>query len=137
MKAIVVPKEYLNLVWYKVEPLLRMATEHSNDRYNTDIILKDLHADLKLLWILLDEEDEIQVALTTSVEDYPGRRAIRVSFAGGKNFLDHTDVMEEVITDFGRSIGCTQFEVLGRWGWKKVLEPKGFKLSYICMDKEI
>lgn len=137
MEAFVVPKDKIDMLWNTVEPMLAMATEHSSDRYSTIKIFNDLMEDKKLLWILVDENDTIKVALTTSVEDYPGVRALRVGFAGGEDFLNNLEPMRKAIKEFGASVGCTKLEVLGRKGWERVLTPMGFKFSYLCMEEDI
>lgn len=137
MNLLPVPVEYVELVWDKVEPLLSKATDASNDRYDTDKIKVDLYNGSKMLWIMVNEEEEIDVALTTSIEDYSGKRAIRVSFAGGKDLLKNIPLARDTIKEFGQSVGCTVLEVLGRRGWDRALKPYGYRLSYVCMEEDI
>lgn len=139
MQFIAVPVEHVQRIWHMVEDMLQMAVDQSGERYTTDWLLDDILHSNKLLWLLVDDDndDKIVLALTTSIENYPNRRVIRVSFAGGEHLIKHIELARDEVKKFGKDAGCTKIEVLGRKGWERALKDLGFKLSYVCVEEDI
>lgn len=74
-------------------------------------------------------------ALVTEVLEYPQSRRVRVWLAGGD--LGEIAGMLETGERWARLIGAEAIEVVGRHGWKRVLESDGFEEKAVYLVKEL
>ena len=113
--------EQVEMLWNTIRPLLEMANDYSLQEYNMDDIHKliiDKKMDCWIVW----ENDEIQLALTTEIVQYPRRKGLNIFLAGGtlpigEEFGEFLSVIEQ----WGKDQGCTVCTLDGRKGWLKLL----------------
>ena len=75
MRVSTVPKEAVKHVWKDVEELLRKSVEDtSRGKINILDVLDGILRDIYVLWVVLDEEDNMVAAITTRIATYPRRK---------------------------------------------------------------
>ena len=73
--------------------------------------------------------------IVTEIVVYPRKRVLNLFLAGGE--LDQIVDMNNDITAWAVKNDCTAGTMSGRIGWKKVLEPLGWKQMYTTFQKEV
>jgi hypothetical protein len=77
-----------------------------------------------------------EAALVTEVISYPQRRVGRIWLAAG-SLAEVIDLAEGPVSDFAREEGCDAAEILGREGWARILEPRGWRKVAVLLRKEL
>ena len=75
-------------------------------------------------------------AVITEILEYPQAKALNFFLVGGDG-KELVERMEPMIVAWAKSIGCTRVAQVGRKGWSRVLEPKGYRPVLTMMIKEI
>ena len=107
---------------------IEAALEYSGGTHNFDDIVEGLKSGVLQLW------PTPRGCIVTEIVIYPRKRVLNVFLGGGEldQILDmHTDVI-----DWAKSQGCTALTMSGRAGWKKPLEPHGWKPQHSTYVKE-
>lgn len=92
---------------------------------------------VKQLWVTVDKEDNFKGVCISEIAKYPNYNVGVVNIATGNDlplWIDKINVFEKWAFE---NCGCKKIEVYGRPGWKKMLEPLGFKYNHVQMDKFI
>lgn len=77
-----------------------------------------------------------ECAAIVEISQYAAKRVIAIVHGGGdKNEL--ADELEPMIEAFGRERGCDLIGVMGRKGWIREGEKRGWHLGYVCMLKAL
>jgi hypothetical protein len=106
------------------------ALDLSGGEYSVGDVVREILAGGAQSW----ERDGSWVV--TRVVDTPRVRSLHFWLATGEREV--LVAMQREILAWGRSVGCTRATMLGRAGWRKVLEPEGWKLSpLIVMEREL
>ena len=72
--------------------------------------------------------------IVTEIVVYPRKKVLNIFLAGGE--LDQLKDMHDAMNAWAVEQGCTGGSLTGRVGWKKVLEPMGWKLAHSHFVKE-
>ncbi len=75
----------------------------------------------------------------TEILVYPNKKILHVFLAGGENghgIKQITDMHDDAV-EWGKAQGCKGMSITGRAGWKKVLEPRGWKQNFTVLTKEL
>jgi len=104
------------IIWPRVEPLLKRATDRSASRNTPETIRKMIAAGDAILWTYKD----LSLVYVTTIEQYPTGKKSCLIFLGAGKGLDKCREMEKVICDYARAIDCDMVEILGREGWLRV-----------------
>jgi hypothetical protein len=127
--------------WGDAAPLLSRACEQSHGRYTADAVRSEIDSGRQVLWILYKGDDDMLVAITTSMTDYPGKKMMTIQFCGADGekpyWLSGRDIIVSSLKDFAKERGCSGIELSGRRGWGKVLSPFGFNKTYSVFELEI
>ena len=84
MRVSTVPKEAVKHVWSDVEELLKKSVaDTSRGKIDLIDILNGILTDVYVLWVVLDEEDNMVAAITTRIATYPRRKSMVLDFVGG------------------------------------------------------
>ena len=73
--------------------------------------------------------------IVTEIVVYPRKKVLNLFLAGGE--LDQLVDMNNDITAWAMKNKCAAGTMSGRIGWKKVLEPLGWKQMYTTFQKEV
>jgi hypothetical protein len=120
-----------------VMPWLVKMVEWTEGRRTADDIVRRLLNMECVLWITLDESGKPNGALVTQVEEYPRMRMLHVLHCAGETGqMDGVaDQMYEALDQFAKFNRCVGVELIGRPGWKKHVEPRGYKLKAVTFEK--
>ena len=103
-----IPSSKVKEVWEKCEPYIEMGNNKSKQEMNLeDIYEKLLTADMQL-WVVYNDDLEIESVLTTEVVIYPRMKTCRIVTLGGQDldnwveqFLDVLEKWESINTNIG------------------------------------
>lgn len=132
----IVPKEYINNVWYKVEPFISSALEHCAGEYDAEHIRVYLIQGLYALTVAVDENDVIHGAAVVEFISYPKQRVAFIVAIGGKmiSTKELWDQFEGWVKSCGASVvrGAAR-ESISRL-WRRAFK---FEERYIIVEKKL
>jgi len=76
-------------------------------------------------------------AVITEVTGYPGLSALTILFLGGVQFDRWMEQTIEAMVRFAKEEDCSRIEFMGRRGWKRLMEPYGWRETYVFLEKEV
>lgn len=133
-----VPKDFLGLVWSDVEPLLKPAVETSHGKYSVGDIYAGLMDDTYVLWVVLDEEDQVIAAVTSRIAQYPGpRKALVLDWVGGSRMAEWMPSSHPIMVAYARDNECTHLEGFGREAWGRYMAQYGWQPDYTAYRMEL
>ncbi len=127
-----VQRDELASVWPTVEPILREGMTKGS-RLTTADVLPAIKAGDQQLWVGWDSDGVALVAIT-EIYTTSTDRAVSVIMVAGRG-LDDCRTHLKAIENWGRSLGCSRIEMLGRRGWEKVLPD--YTASRVLLIKEL
>lgn len=91
------------------------------------------------LWLVYDEEQRVVLVAITEIAavDATGERRLIFSETGGDRGLEALELMGEIEDWAKREFGVTASQWIGRRGWKKALEVRGFKEKATIWHKDL
>ncbi len=75
-------------------------------------------------------------AAVTEVTQFQRRKILTVMHGGG-DLSELLDEIEPALCAFARAQGCDGIMGLGRKGWERVTQSRGYRLAYIAMIKDL
>ena len=139
MNVAIRPVELPNVyrVWDRVEPFLKSAEQkYENPEYNTHHIKAMLTSGQWVLLVFVDENNEIQGALTLSFVNYPNDRVAFVTAVGGKLLAE--DTTADQLADICRAYGATTIHGVVNKSIARLCESKlGFKERAILVERRL
>lgn len=116
---------------------LEEALEHDGEQSSLEELTEALLADELDLWLILDQEQRLVGAVTTGFLIYTDRAAMEIRTLS--TALPRTEWMPlfDVLEAWAKAHNCTEIEMTGRVGWKKVLPELGFGERFVTMVKGI
>lgn len=100
--------------WHDNADRLVVALRRSGDTHRAADILDILRSNDNAFWLATPES-----FLLSEVIDYPCKRVMNMSLAGGR--LEDMLQFERTMVAFAMRAGCGEAQVQGREGWQKVL----------------
>ncbi len=133
-----VPTASLPFVWIEVEPLLRKAVDLVDNKLGTEDIWIELNRGAFTLWLYI-EEDRIVMAFVAHIVQHPKCRTLCVPYLGSVSHTIDSWLEQGLATleEYGRMNDCKEIELPGRFGWKKFVEPFGYKPKTVLYYKDI
>ena len=113
----------------RCRPWIEAALEYSGGTHIFEDIAEGIIEGRMQLW------PSPRGCIVTEIVVYPRKKVLNLFLAGGE--LDQIVDMNDDITAWGIENGCTAGTMSGRIGWKKVLEPLGWKQMYTTFQKEV
>jgi hypothetical protein len=112
----------------RCRPWIEDALEYCNGTHIFEDVVKGIAESRMQLWAAP------RGCMVTEIMVYPRKKVLNIFLAGGdlEQLLDMNDAM----TEWAKMQGCTGGTITGRVGWKKVLEPMGWKLMHSHYAKE-
>jgi hypothetical protein len=120
-----------------IMPWLHKMAHWTNGRRSVDDIVQRVLNMESVLWITLTEDGKPSGALITKIEAYPRMRMLHVLHcAGEKGQMDGVaDEMYAALDAFAKFNHCVGVEFIGRPGWQKHVEPRGYTVKSISYQK--
>ena len=124
----------IDLVWPVVLPMLQRAIDLNDGDFDGNHVFERLMEDTMQLFIGYNTDDIIYAAVTELIP-YQHNKALRIILMGGKQINSWVDT--KIFEKFGRLEGCNRIEIVGRKGWVKKLESRGYKQTHYIVTKEL
>ena len=131
-----IPAEKIGEWWPKIGPVLERAaaTSHGKERA---VDYKGLAENrLAQIWVWLDNDCAVKMALVTEIINYPGGAYLRGRAVAGEIIGDWIDSVE-IVEDWGREHGCRGVEWAVRPGFEKFLKPHGYEKTHVFLEKSL
>jgi hypothetical protein len=124
----------VDLVWPVVKPMLQRAIEYNDGDFDSNFVLSRLLDSTMQLFVGYNPK-EIIYAAVTEILPYQKVKALRIVLMGGKDIDSWVDTT--IFERFARSQNCARIEIVGRKGWIKKLETRGYKQTHYIVTKEV
>lgn len=132
-----VPPDAVADLWTTVEPMLHKAVARSNGRYNTEELFHEIIDGDQTLWLALDDVNIIGCA-TIKVLRYPtGLITLSYEYLAGEDVRKWMHQAQEVMISYAKEFGCTKIEIIGRQGWKPLLEQLGWRQTNVQYELDL
>ena len=107
---------------------IEAALEYSGGTHTFDDIKQGIAERRMQLW------PAPEGCLVTELINYPQKRLINVFLGGGR--LEQLASMQEDVTAWAKTQGCTGAIITGRKGWQRAFEKYGWKPVFVTLGKE-
>lgn len=134
MKCSMVPPSLLSTCLDQVGPILLRAVQRTRGRWKIHDALDQIDLGHQQLWIAFDGQ-RIMGVVTTRVVPYPHRKMLEIVYCAGDSLKEWMSDMLDLLDHWREDNGCQGTELVGREGWTKLLEPFGFRKTYVVMEK--
>lgn len=131
-----VPAEYVDTCWSKIEKFVQDAAEATEGRYTAENLYNMAKEGQHHLWVSYDGS-EFKGFVITSVNTYPQRKILSMSFCGGDEFESWKTPIISTLKRFAKDAGCDSIEAYGRPGWSKILKDEGYKTKFVAFELPI
>tara|TARA_R110002012_G_scaffold269925_1_gene454149 strand:- start:477 stop:890 length:414 start_codon:yes stop_codon:yes gene_type:complete len=137
LRVSLVPTEAVGDVWKDVERVLGKSVDTVKDKAELIDVLSGVYDDTYVLWVVMDESDNIIAAFTTRLLVYPRRKALALDWVGGTRMKEWEDQLIGTMRKYANELGCSHLEGYGRKGWGRSLKKYGFYQEYIAYRMEL
>ena len=137
MRVSLVPTEAVGHVWKDVDRVLKKSVATVKDKSDMIDILDGIYDDTYVLWVVIDEQDDVIAAFTTRLIVYPQRRALALDWVGGTRMKEWEDQLIDTMRRYANELDCSHLEGYGRKGWGRALKKYGFYPEYIAYRMEL
>lgn len=136
MQVSLVPLQYTEWVWPKIEEFMKGAADYTYGRFEVDDIKNGVlqSEGNQQLWVAYENEEDVYGAVVTEVWQYPKMRTLIMHFTGGRELPKWKDDMLKLLQQFAADQGCDVIESYGRGGWAKVFQSDGYKKRFIFYE---
>ena len=94
-----VPAEYVDTCWNKIEPFIEKAAEHTYGRFSSNNLYDMVKDGDHHLWVAYDK-DIFKGTVLTNIMNYPQRRVLCLGFCGGEELKEWKDPMLALLRRF-------------------------------------
>tara|TARA_R100001443_G_scaffold106834_2_gene116404 strand:- start:168 stop:656 length:489 start_codon:yes stop_codon:yes gene_type:complete len=105
-----------------------------DDLYTADDLIKRVINKQSDFWISTDGYDNIQGCIIIGFAEMPRGKGINAEAIEGK--FDFS-IVTPVVEKYYKKLGFKFFEMTGRKGWEKVMEPMGYEFKSITVRKRL
>ena len=112
----------------RCRPYIEDALQYCNGTHEFEDIVKGIAESKMQFW------PAPRGCMITEIVVYPRKKVLNIFLAGGE--LNQLKEMNDDMTVWAKQQGCTGGTMSGRVGWRKVLEPMGWKLMHSHYVKE-
>ena len=137
MRVSLVPTEAVGHVWKDVDRVLKKAVATVDDKAEMIDILDGIYDGTYVLWVVIDEQDDVIAAFTTRLIVYPQRKALVLDWVGGTRMKEWEDQLIDTMRRYANELDCSHLEGYGRKGWGRALKKYGFYPEYIAYRMEL
>ena len=131
-----VPREYVDTCWDKVEKFIEKAAKYTYGRYTTSNIYDIVKDGDYQLWVAFEAET-FKGAVVTNIMNYPQKKILCMQFCGGEELKLWKQPMLDLLKRFARDLGCEGIESTGRPGWAKIFQNDGYKATWVTYELPI
>jgi hypothetical protein len=131
-----VPRHHLDTFWAKALPWLEGVEVRADGRETVADLRKWLEGGQLQLWIWLEEDLSVTGVLITEIIKQAKATVCRLRVATGrdpKRWLPSLSIIEA----WAKEQGCQRMEPFARPGWHKMLQPLGYRVTHMIMEKPL
>jgi len=141
------PLDELALNWWRIEPLLRRATQITGCYEPIDVLQLAMLGRVGI-WLAGDTQQlpgadragiwlagDIDAVIVTEVKEYPRRRVLEMMFCGGDNMASWLEEAIKTMDEHAKSTGCSHIACIGRPGWERAW--RGRRTGDVVMVREL
>lgn len=123
--------------WSEVAPVLKPAVDHSGGRSDIGSVKAGLVArDMQLWTARLD--GRLMGAWVTKLSAYTaGAKICEIMFCAGKELEKWMAPGLAITEAWAFAQGYPRIEILGRFGWERLLKPYGYEKRYVVLEKDL
>ena len=138
LAGLVKDRDRIRETWPQIEGFIARARAKANGELLPIDVYERLLDGTMQLWIVADELGSQFLAIAVTEHSlYPRKHVLRVVLLAGTKMRVWQDVLDEALCAYGREMGATTLEAVGRRGFVRQLEPLGFKEKYTTVVKEL
>tara|TARA_R100000951_G_scaffold103842_2_gene96704 strand:- start:41 stop:454 length:414 start_codon:yes stop_codon:yes gene_type:complete len=137
VRVSLVPAEAVGHVWKDVERVLEKSVDTVKDKAEMIDVLVGVCDGTYVLWVVMDEQDDIVAAFTTRLLVYPQRKALALDWVGGARMKEWEDQLIDTMRSYANELECSHLEGYGRKAWGRALKKYGFYPEYIAYRMEL
>lgn len=106
-------------IWPAARPLIEKAYKDGDQEVPPNV-LADLRCGKRLLWLAVDENENIIAAMLTQLFKMVSGKMCKMQECGGARMKEWKHLRRR-IEDYARAEGCYKVLVEGREGWKRIM----------------
>lgn len=116
--------------WVRCRPWIEAALERAPGLETIEDVERLLKDGTYRLW------SSPNAAAISQIVEFQRRKAVKV-LNGGGNLSELIEQIEPRIRAYGKVNGCGLIMGMGRKGWERALEGRGYRFGWITMIKDI
>jgi len=117
-------------------PYLQESQEWTKGRATVDDILRFILNGSMHLWVV--HKDEVVYGhVITEIKEYPRCKMLTIQYCAMKPWTMDliSEKMHTIAENFARDAGCAGVEFIGRPGWRKVADERGYEVQSVMYQK--
>lgn len=135
-KFIPVPAESIPMWWGRISELYLKTPETWADYEKLEHIYEQHLSGHRILYITL-REMELKFAISGTVRTYPQGRVVRLDWCAGENVKEYIGLALSSLEVMAWQVNAFEVQFSGREGWKKLLEPFGYRVTHVTYSKRL
>lgn len=135
-KSVIMPVQDTEICFYSeiAIPFIQLALERTDGETSLESILSDIANRTRQLWVIKDQDEYIAAVVTMIYTTQTGFKIGEVSFAGGRD-QEKWDHFVDVVGQWFKEQGCKFIDIIGRPGWHRLYEKRGFTLLNVQLRR--
>lgn len=121
--------------WPSVKGLIASAVERGGD-YTAEDIRKGCLENRYQIWLVAGPSDVIAAVVVTAILEMPLRKVCQIKIATGLEREEWQSMIVE-IERWAKDNGCSAMKPIARKGWQRVLEPMGYRMTHVVLEKDL
>lgn len=117
--------------------MIKQALEKSPRPQDNMLNVTDALWDDRAVLYKIMHDDETRGVFVLELVRHKGDRGINVWTMSGKGMDDALDDVLSHIEEVAKLHNCSWITCSGRRGWQRILEPKGYTISTITLEKRV
>lgn len=126
---------HIDRVWRLSKAHIQSALRHSEELSIQDVRKAIENSRMGLL--VVKNDGKIVTSVVVETVNYPQLIALRVIALGGEKMHDWIPALNQYLSMWGREMGASRIELMGRRGWAKALSSVGYVEKYTFITKDI
>ena len=122
--------------WLEIAPFIEKGLDYCNNEM--DIL--DAHTKIEegdLIPLVIEEDNKILSVVTLEMVNFPKKRVLGITTAGGTELDVWLDQIMTVIDAIAKEQQADSIDIVGRKGWIKMLDKYNYKYAHTVLSKEV
>lgn len=132
----ILPKKYIEDNIGNILTLVEKTIKFNSGELTLLDIKRGIESDLYGVWGGI-VNSELQSVIIVNLVNYPSKKVLNIMVVVSENMDILRDEFLGKMELFAKENSCDSIYLHGREGWKKVLEPYGYKQPYIVLERKL